>query len=148
MLPEFGVYTHIFQALSHWWAGTLTVALHLVVPSSYNNTSFAAWLCSTPSGSELYGRSCPPQCLPLSPPSVMMPYRTTIPNVGIRFVFFAFQSHSSCYFVSQAQVASLSESLADAERRVYEGELVRRKLHNIIQVGQGVAEIQVGLTHA
>lgn len=39
----------------------------------------------------------------------------------------------------QAQVASLSESLADAERRVYEGELVRRKLHNIIQVGQSVA---------
>lgn len=29
---------------------------------------------------------------------------------------------------------SLQGSLADAERRVYEGELVRRKLHNIIQV--------------
>ncbi|PNH09093.1 Kinesin-1 [Tetrabaena socialis] len=33
----------------------------------------------------------------------------------------------------KAQVESLQGSLADAERRVYEGELVRRKLHNIIQ---------------
>ncbi|MEW5311339.1 MAG: hypothetical protein WDW38_003062 [Sanguina aurantia] len=37
----------------------------------------------------------------------------------------------------KAQVAALSESLADAERRVYEGELVRRKLHNIIQELKG-----------
>ncbi len=29
---------------------------------------------------------------------------------------------------------SLQGSLTDAERRVYKGELVRRKLHNIIQV--------------
>ncbi|KXZ52544.1 hypothetical protein GPECTOR_9g588 [Gonium pectorale] len=33
----------------------------------------------------------------------------------------------------KAQVETLQGSLADAERRVYEGELIRRKLHNIIQ---------------
>ncbi|KAG2451808.1 hypothetical protein HYH02_003584 [Chlamydomonas schloesseri] len=33
----------------------------------------------------------------------------------------------------KAQVESLQGSLADAEKRVYEGELIRRKLHNIIQ---------------
>ena len=34
----------------------------------------------------------------------------------------------------QAQLSSLQGSLADAERRVYESELIRRKLHNTIQV--------------
>jgi hypothetical protein len=34
----------------------------------------------------------------------------------------------------QAQLQSLQTSLADAERRVYESELIRRKLHNTIQV--------------
>lgn len=34
----------------------------------------------------------------------------------------------------QAQLSSLQTSLADAERRVYESELIRRKLHNTIQV--------------
>jgi hypothetical protein len=36
----------------------------------------------------------------------------------------------------QAQLQSLQASLADAERRVYESELIRRKLHNTIQVGR------------
>lgn len=34
----------------------------------------------------------------------------------------------------QVQLSSLQTSLADAERRVYESELIRRKLHNTIQV--------------
>jgi hypothetical protein len=33
----------------------------------------------------------------------------------------------------QAQLSTLQASLADAERRVYESELIRRKLHNTIQ---------------
>ncbi|GFR50250.1 hypothetical protein Agub_g12436 [Astrephomene gubernaculifera] len=33
----------------------------------------------------------------------------------------------------KAQVENLQTALADAERRIYEGELMRRKLHNIIQ---------------
>jgi hypothetical protein len=36
---------------------------------------------------------------------------------------------------AQVQLTSLQSSLADAERRVYESELIRRKLHNTIQVG-------------
>jgi len=39
----------------------------------------------------------------------------------------------------QAQLSSLQTSLADAERRVYESELIRRKLHNTIQVRQQAA---------
>jgi hypothetical protein len=35
---------------------------------------------------------------------------------------------------TQVQLTSLQSSLADAERRVYESELIRRKLHNTIQV--------------
>lgn len=35
---------------------------------------------------------------------------------------------------TQVQLTSLQGSLADAERRVYESELIRRKLHNTIQV--------------
>lgn len=38
---------------------------------------------------------------------------------------------------AQAQVECLQAGLSDAERRVYEGELLRRKLHNIIQVSTG-----------
>lgn len=34
----------------------------------------------------------------------------------------------------QGQVGQLQHALTDAERRVLEGEMVRRKLHNIIQV--------------
>jgi len=34
----------------------------------------------------------------------------------------------------QAQMSTLQASLADAERRVFESELIRRKLHNTIQV--------------
>jgi hypothetical protein len=34
----------------------------------------------------------------------------------------------------QGQVGQLQNALTDAERRVLEGEMVRRKLHNIIQV--------------
>lgn len=34
----------------------------------------------------------------------------------------------------QAQLQSLQACLADAERRVYESELIRRRLHNTIQV--------------
>jgi hypothetical protein len=37
----------------------------------------------------------------------------------------------------QVQLTSLQGSLADAERRVYESELIRRKLHNTIQVRTG-----------
>lgn len=40
----------------------------------------------------------------------------------------------------QAQLATLQESLADAERRVFESELIRRKLHNTIQVGVAVLQ--------
>jgi hypothetical protein len=39
-----------------------------------------------------------------------------------------------CLPVPQVQLSSLQTSLADAERRVYESELIRRKLHNTIQV--------------
>lgn len=37
----------------------------------------------------------------------------------------------------QAQLATLQASLADAERRVFESELIRRKLHNTIQELKG-----------
>lgn len=37
----------------------------------------------------------------------------------------------------KVQLQQLQESLADAERRVYEGELIRRKLHNTIQELKG-----------
>jgi hypothetical protein len=40
-------------------------------------------------------------------------------------------------FAPQAQLKTLQESLADAERRVFEGELARRKLHNTIQARRG-----------
>ena len=36
----------------------------------------------------------------------------------------------------KAQVLSLQSSLADAEKRVFEGEQIRRILHNTIQVRQ------------
>lgn len=39
-----------------------------------------------------------------------------------------------CCLSLQVQLSSLQTSLADAERRVYESELIRRKLHNTIQV--------------
>jgi hypothetical protein len=35
---------------------------------------------------------------------------------------------------AQAQVQQLQAAFSDAERRVYESELIRRKLHNTIQV--------------
>jgi hypothetical protein len=34
----------------------------------------------------------------------------------------------------QAQIKQLQEALSDAETRVLQGEMVRRKLHNVIQV--------------
>jgi kinesin family protein C1 len=37
----------------------------------------------------------------------------------------------------QAQIEKLQASLTDAERRVYESELIRRKLHNTIQELKG-----------
>lgn len=46
--------------------------------------------------------------------------------------------HSCCLCAQidelQAQVSKLQGALSDAERRVLEGEMVRRKLHNVIQV--------------
>jgi hypothetical protein len=39
---------------------------------------------------------------------------------------------------TQAQLTTLQASLADAERRVFESELIRRKLHNTIQVRRRV----------
>lgn len=49
------------------------------------------------------------------------------------------RSHVCCACVwqvneLQAQVKQLQEALTDAERRVLEGEMIRRKLHNVIQV--------------
>lgn len=37
----------------------------------------------------------------------------------------------------RSQVASLQAALADAERRVFEGEVVRRKLHNLVMELKG-----------
>jgi hypothetical protein len=43
-----------------------------------------------------------------------------------------------CLFVQisemQAQIKQLQEALTDAETKVLQGEMVRRKLHNVIQV--------------
>jgi hypothetical protein len=61
-------------------------------------------------------------------------YRMTISRRHHVTLLAVFVVRCLCCLSLQVQLSSLQTSLADAERRVYESELIRRKLHNTIQV--------------